>query len=94
MPEVLTRKALHGLGYRFRLDSKIGKITPDIVLRKWKIAIFVHGCYWHQHNGCKFAYSDRSYSEKWQKKFADNKSRDIRVIDSLLVSMGSDSIDL
>jgi DNA mismatch endonuclease (patch repair protein) len=82
-PEILTRKALHGLGYRFRLDSKIGKITPDIVLRKWKIAIFVHGCYWHQHNGCKFAYSDRTYSDKWIKKFNVNHKRDQRVLKEL-----------
>jgi DNA mismatch endonuclease (patch repair protein) len=82
-PEVLTRKALHRLGYRFRLDSKIGKIKPDIVLPSLHVAVFVHGCYWHQHEGCKLAYSDRNYSEKWKKKFTDNRARDIRVIDSL-----------
>jgi len=82
-PEVLTRKALHRLGYRFRLDSKIGKIKPDIVLPCHNVAIFVHGCYWHQHNGCKLAYSDRNYSAKWKKKFADNKQRDQRVLSKL-----------
>lgn len=82
-PEIHTRKALHGLGYRFRLDSKIAKIKPDIVLRSRKIAIFVHGCYWHQHEGCKLAYSSRDYSQKWKKKFADNKLRDQRVIRTL-----------
>jgi len=82
-PEVLTRKALHKLGYRFRLDSKIGKIKPDIVLRTRKIAIFVHGCYWHQHESCKLAYSDRNYSDKWKKKFADNIQRDQRVLNQL-----------
>jgi len=83
-PEILTRKALHRLGYRFRLDSKVGKIKPDIVLRKHKTVIFVHGCYWHQHEGCKLAYSDRSYSEKWLKKFSDNKQRDQRVTKQLI----------
>jgi DNA mismatch endonuclease (patch repair protein) len=83
-PEILTRKALHRLGYRFKLDSKIGKIKPDIVLRKHKVAIFTHGCYWHQHEGCKLAYSDRNYSEKWLKKFSDNKARDKRVTKQLL----------
>lgn len=83
-PEVLTRKALHRLGYRFRLDSKIGKIKPDIVLRSLKIAIFTHGCYWHQHKGCKLAYSDRSYSEKWLDKFEANRERDKRVEKQLL----------
>ena len=83
-PEIITRKALHQLGYRFRLDSKIGKIKPDIVLRKRKVAVFCHGCYWHQHKDCKLAYTDRHYSEKWQKKFTDNKNRDQRVVTQLL----------
>ncbi len=82
-PEILTRKALHKLGYRFRLDSKIGKIKPDIVLRSHKVAVFTHGCYWHQHKGCKLAYSDRNYSDKWKKKFQDNKLRDLRVLEQL-----------
>lgn len=83
-PEVLTRKALHKLGYRFRLGSKVGKIKPDIVLRSRKIAIFTHGCYWHQHKGCKLAYSDRAYADKWKKKFDDNRQRDQRVLNQLL----------
>jgi DNA mismatch endonuclease (patch repair protein) len=85
-PEILTRSALHSLGYRFRLDSKVGKITPDIVLRKHKVAIFTHGCYWHQHEDCKLAYSDRNYSEKWIKKFDDNHQRDQRVLKQLLAN--------
>ncbi len=84
-PEILTRKALHKLGYRFRLGSKVGKVKPDIVLRSHKVAVFTHGCYWHQHVGCKLAYSDRSYSDKWIKKFQDNKERDQRVLDQLAV---------
>ena len=83
-PEVLTRKALHKLGYRFRLDSKVGKIKPDIVLRSDKVAVLIHGCYWHQHDGCKLAYSDRDYEEKWLKKFATNKQRDKRVLNDLM----------
>ena len=82
-PEVITRKALHRLGYRFRLDSKVGKIKPDIVLRSHKVAVFTHGCYWHQHEGCKLAYSDRSYKEKWLKKFEANRQRDQRVLKQL-----------
>ena len=83
VPVVLTRKALHRLGYRFRLDSKIGKIKPDIVLRGLKVAIFTHGCYWHQHEGCKLSYSDRNYSDKWIKKFENNRQRDQRVLKQL-----------
>jgi len=83
-PEILTRKALHSLGYRYRLGSRVGKIKPDIVLTRYKVAIFVHGCFWHQHQGCKHAYSDRQRSDKWLKKFADNKERDKRVTATLL----------
>ncbi|MDH5784847.1 MAG: DNA mismatch endonuclease Vsr [Chromatiales bacterium] len=82
-PEILTRKALHRLGYRFRLDSKVGKIKPDIVLASRKVAIFVHGCYWHQHEGCRLAYSDRNYSAQWKKKFQDNIERDKKVVKEL-----------
>lgn len=78
-PEILTRKALHRFGYRFRLASKIGKIKPDIVLRCHNAAIFVHGCFWHKHKGCKIAYENRKYDEKWKKKFRDNRARDKRV---------------
>jgi len=85
-PEILTRRALHRLGYRYRTGNKIGKIKPDIVLVKCKVAIFVHGCYWHQHEGCRLAYSDRSYSDKWKKKFTDNNIRDSRIEDELLAS--------
>ncbi len=82
-PEILVRKALHRLGYRFRLNSKVGKIKPDIVLRSNKVAVLTHGCYWHKHDGCKLAYSDRNYSDKWKKKFEDNRQRDKRVLDQL-----------
>ncbi len=82
-PEIITRKALHKLGYRYRTGTKIQKIRPDIVLCCRKVAIFVHGCYWHQHAGCKLAYSDREYSPKWKKKFQDNRQRDQRVLKQL-----------
>ena len=85
-PELLTRFALHKLGYRYRLESQIGPIKPDIVLSSKKVAIFVHGCYWHQHKGCRLAYSDRNYSDKWKKKFEDNRLRDERVLNKLLMS--------
>lgn len=83
-PEILTRTALHKHGYRYRLNSKIGKIKPDIVLRSRKIAVFVHGCYWHQHKGCRLAYSDRKYSEQWKTKFKDNILRDQKVQEKLI----------
>ena len=76
-PEILIRKALHRLGYRFRLNSKVGKVKPDVVLKSLKVAVFTHGCYWHQHEGCRMAYSDRPRSEKWEKKFSESKGEDI-----------------
>lgn len=83
-PEIITRKALHRLGYRYKLNSKVGKYKPDVVLRSRKVAVFAHGCYWHQHEGCKMAYSDRPRSAEWKRKFDDNKSRDNRVCEQLL----------
>jgi DNA mismatch endonuclease (patch repair protein) len=74
-PEIAVRSLLHRKGYRFRLhDSKLpGK--PDIVLPKHKSVIFVHGCFWHRHGRCKFAYVPKSRTEFWAKKFESNISR-------------------
>ncbi len=82
-PEMLTRKAFHRLGYRFRLGSKVGEIKPDIVLRRHRVDVFTYGCYWHQYEGCKLACSDRRYSGKWKMRFSDNKQRDQRVLSQL-----------
>lgn len=85
LPERLLRSGLHRLGYRYRRSTKIDSpkgakpIRPDIVLVCHRVAIFAHGCYWHQHHGCKNAYSNRNYSEKWLSKFETNKTRDARV---------------
>ena len=75
-PELMTRTALHKLGYRYNLNTKVCGIKPDIVLVKYKVAIFVHGCYWHKHEGCKLAYSNREYSSYLIDKFQANKARD------------------
>jgi len=87
-PEILTRTALHRLGYRYRLDSKVriqGKqIKPDIVLRKNNVIVFVHSCFFHQHPDCRLAYSGRSYSEFWKQKFEKNRTRDDKQKNALL----------
>ncbi|MGO9380074.1 MAG: very short patch repair endonuclease [Dissulfurispiraceae bacterium] len=71
-PERIVRSILHGLGYRFRLHVKSLPGTPDLVLPKYKTVIFVHGCFWHRHPGCKLAYTPKSRIEFWMKKFECN----------------------
>lgn len=75
-PEILVRRALHRLGYRFRIDRKDLPGTPDIVLPKHGLVIFVHGCFWHQHEGCKDGRKPQSNSGFWEAKFAKNLLRD------------------
>lgn len=86
-PELIVRRVLHGLNLRYRLGAKIGKIKPDVVLRKKRIAVFVHGCYWHKHKGCKLAYADRTYTEFWISKFKKNIERD-KNVQQILISQG------
>jgi DNA mismatch endonuclease (patch repair protein) len=75
-PELVVRSLLHGLGYRFRLNRKDLPGKPDIVLPKYRTAIFVHGCFWHRHTGCKKCYTPKSSVDFWQRKFAGNAERD------------------
>lgn len=75
-PEKSIRSILHKLGFRFRINRKDLPGKPDIVLPKYKTVIFVHGCFWHQHEGCKIASKPKSNSEFWQKKFSRNIERD------------------
>lgn len=75
-PELKVRSLLHRKGYRFRLHRKDLPGKPDIVLQKYKTVIFVHGCYWHRHKGCKYAYNPKSRIGFWQNKFSQNVERD------------------
>jgi len=77
-PEKTVRSALHRMGYRFRLHGKGLPGKPDIVLTKHKTVIFVHGCFWHQHKGCKYAYQPKTRVKFWREKFQGNCKRDIR----------------
>jgi DNA mismatch endonuclease (patch repair protein) len=77
-PEIAVRKAAHRLGYRFRLHRRDLPGTPDIVFPSKKIALFVHGCYWHRHDSCRFSYNPKSNIEFWQTKFKNNVARDAR----------------
>lgn len=78
MPELRVRRALHRLGYRFRLHRKDLPGTPDIVLPRHRTIIFVHGCFWHGHPGCPRASSPSTRREYWEAKFAANVHRDER----------------
>jgi DNA mismatch endonuclease (patch repair protein) len=75
-PEVALRKALHRLGFRFRLHGNRLPGKPDIVLSKYRTAIFVHGCFWHRHEGCKVATTPKSNTAFWVEKFDRNIARD------------------
>jgi len=77
-PEVFVLRLLRQLGYRFSTHGKGIPGTPDIVLRKQNTVIFVHGCFWHRHPGCKFAYTPKSRIEFWKNKFDENVARDKR----------------
>ena len=75
-PEMRVRRLLHGLGYRYRLHARELPGTPDIVFRPRKSAIFVHGCFWHRHQGCKMARLPKSRIDYWKSKLETNRSRD------------------
>jgi DNA mismatch endonuclease (patch repair protein) len=77
-PEIIVRSALHRLGYRFRLHSSALPGHPDIVLPKYRTVILVHGCFWHHHSGCRFAYSPKSRRAFWRAKFLATQERDRR----------------
>ena len=75
-PEIAVRKLLYSMGYRFRLHRKDLPGSPDIVLPKYKTVIFVHGCFWHRHENCKYATTPKTRKEFWEKKFRENINRD------------------
>ena len=83
IPERRVRSILHRLGFRFRKNVKLLPGTPDIVLPKHKTAIFVHGCFWHQHKGCRKARRPTTRVEFWNKKFDANIERDSRKLREL-----------
>jgi len=75
-PEVWLRKKLFARGYRYRNNVNNVPGHPDIWLAKYKTAIFINGCFWHRHEGCKYAYTPKSRVEFWTEKFRKNVERD------------------
>lgn len=87
VPELALRRELHRQGFRYRLHGAGLPGKPDLVLRKYKVVVFVHGCFWHRHKGCKIASIPKSNTEFWLQKFEKNVDRDMRVC-LLLVAEG------
>ncbi len=86
-PEVAVRRYLHRCGLRFRLHGPGLPGRPDVVLPKYSAVVLIHGCYWHQHQGCKYAYRPKSNTAFWDEKLAGNAARD-RVTEERLTSLG------
>lgn len=82
-PEILVRKLLFAKGFRFRKNDKRLPGSPDIVLPKYKTVIFIHGCFWHNHLGCKRSKLPKTNEDFWKKKISENVARDNINIDKI-----------
>lgn len=82
-PEIWFRKKLFGRGFRYRKNVNYVYGHPDLYLAKYKTAVFVHGCYWHRHPGCKYAYTPKTRVDFWTTKFRKNVERDKLVLEEL-----------
>lgn len=83
-PEMKLRRTLHRLGLRYRLHDRKLPGSPDLVLSRYKAVVFVHGCFWHVHEGCKFSMEPSSRKDFWREKFEANEKRDKRNYELLL----------
>lgn len=77
-PEMQLRKSLHALGFRYRLQLRKLPGRPDLVLPKYRAVVFVHGCFWHRHPGCRYTTTPATNAAFWAPKFADTMARDER----------------
>jgi len=82
-PERAVRSLLHRMGYRFRLHRRDLPGCPDIVLPRYRAVVLVHGCFWHRHEHCRFAYTPKSRARFWKEKFRRNVARDNEVREEL-----------
>ena len=77
-PELIVRTLLHRAGYRFKANDKTLPGRPDLVLPKYDMVIFIHGCFWHRHKNCKQASTPKTNQAFWQEKFSNNQRKDAR----------------
>lgn len=84
VPELFVRKLLFSAGFRYRLYVRSLPGCPDIVLPKWRTVVFVNGCFWHSHEGCRFAARPSQNAEFWRAKLSRNRERDLENITSLV----------
>ncbi len=77
-PELAVRRYLHQLGFRYRLHVRELPGRPDVVLPRYRTVVFIHGCFWHRHPGCRYAYRPKSREEFWETKLTGNRQRDLR----------------
>lgn len=82
-PEMIVRKYLFSHGYRYRLHDRKLAGKPDIVLKKFRTAIFIHGCFWHGHEGCKYFVIPKTRTEWWMKKIGVNIQNDDKNLNAL-----------
>lgn len=82
-PEMTVRKFLHAHGFRYRLHRRDLPGKPDLVIPKLKVCLFVHGCFWHRHLGCRYATTPKTRIEFWDEKFLKNVARDLANIQAL-----------
>ncbi len=82
-PEILVRKFLHVNGFRYKLHDKTLPGKPDIVLPKYKTVIFIHGCYWHGYNNCRYFVTPKTRTRWWLKKIFSNKANDNKAVKTL-----------
>jgi len=82
-PEILVRKFLHSQGFRFRLHDKKLPGKPDIVLKKYKTVVFIHGCFWHGHENCKYFVVPKTRTDWWLNKINTNIANDTKALKAL-----------
>lgn len=83
-PEMAVRRALFAAGFRFRLHRRDLPGAPDVALPGRKIAVFIHGCFWHRHSGCRYSKLPATRPEFWRAKLDGNVERDRRIVEALL----------